>query len=295
MNESGLPRALQSGSPALFKWTITLSLKRWREDAGLKQADAAKRLGRTIGHISNIEKDRLPPASDLEILLELYGKQDRIPFMRELLAAARKAKNWWTSLSGDVPSWFDLYLGLESGATELSSFDSVVVPGLLQTRDYAEAVIRGNPDLSDEQVTQLVDVRMGRQKILGRRSSPVHVMTVIDESVLYRKRGCPDVMRGQMMHLLEMSERPRIDIVVLPFDAGSTPAQDGSTFTLMTFPAEMDAPCAVYVELLTGGKYFEEPRDITEYRRALTRLHALAADPQTSRGIIQQAMKEVKP
>ncbi|WP_436499593.1 Scr1 family TA system antitoxin-like transcriptional regulator [Actinokineospora sp. HUAS TT18] len=296
MNESGLPPALRPGSPALFKRMITLSLKRWRDDAGLKQADAAKRVGRSIANISLIEKGQLPSAADLELLLDLYGKQDRIPFMRELLDSAKKAKNWWAPLSGDVPGWFDLFLGLEDGAAELSSFDSVVVPGLLQTREYAEAVIRGNPDLTDEQVTQLVEVRLGRQLVLTRASNPVHLSTVMDESVLYRKRGDAKVMHDQLAHLLRLSHRPRIDIQILPYDAGPSPAADCGTFTVLTFPPEIEGdPGLVYVELLTGGTYIEKKDEIAEYRRALTRLHALAADPKSSRAIIQRAMKEVKP
>lgn len=294
VNESGLPPALRSGSPALFKRTIALSLKKWRLEAKLPQKDAAKRLDRTVQHISNLEAGQLPTAADLELLLGLYGKADRIPFMRELLSAARKAKNWWTALSGVTPKWFDLFLGLESGAAELYSFDTVVVPGLLQTREYATAVLRGNTDLSEEQIEQGVELRLGRQQILDRAHEPVHVWTVLDESVLYRKRGDAGTMRDQLKHLLDMSRQPRIDIQVLPFDAGASVAQDGGTFTVMRFPQEMENdPGLVYLELLTGGQYFEKPDEIAEYQRALTRLHALAADQKASRGIIERAMKEV--
>ncbi len=295
MNESGLPSALRNGSPALFKRMIALSLRKWRLEAGLPQKEAAARLDRTVQHISNLESGQLPTAADLELLLGLYGKADRIPFMRELLSAARKAKTWWTAMSGAVPKWFDLFLGLESGAAELFSFDTVVVPGLLQTREYATAVLRGNTDLTDEQIHQGVELRLGRQQILDRDREPLHFWTVLDESVLYRRRGNAATMRAQLKHLLEMSERPRIDIQVLPFDAGSTPAQDGGNFVVMTFPPEMEGdPGLVYLELLTGGQYVESPDEVAEYRRALTRLHALAADQKTSRGILERAMKEVK-
>lgn len=294
MNESGVPQALRSGSPALFKRSISLSLKSWRQEAGLHQKDAAKRLDRTNQHISNLESGRLPTTGDLELLLQLYGKADRIPFMRELLNAARKAKNWWTALSGATPGWFDLFLGLESGAAELSSFDTVVVPGLLQTRDYAHAVIAGNPDLSDEEIYQLVELRMGRQQILDRETDPVHLWTVLDESVLYRQRGTAGVMRAQLKHLLDVSEQPRIDVQVLPYDAGANPASDCGMFILMRFPPEMEGdPGLAYLELLTGGQYVEKPEEVLQYERALTRLHALAADQKRSRGIIRRAMKEV--
>jgi transcriptional regulator with XRE-family HTH domain len=292
---SSVPPALRSGSPALFKRTIALSLQRWRKEAGLAQKDAAKRLDRTPQHISNLESgERLPSAADLELLLVLYEKPDRIVFMRELLSAAKRARNWWTALSGAVPRWFDLYLGLESGASELSSFDTVLVPGLLQTREYADAVFRGNPHLSDEEVRQHVELRVGRQQILEREDDHVHLWTVLDESVLYRIRGDAIVMHAQLEHLLEVGERPRIDIQVLPYDAGATPAQQSGTFTVMTFPPAMESdPGLVYLELLTGGQYFEDPSEIAQYRRALTRLQALAADQKKSAEMIKKAMKEV--
>jgi transcriptional regulator with XRE-family HTH domain len=295
VNESGLPSALRTGSPALFKRMIALALRKWRLESGLPQKDAAARLGRTTQHVSNIEAGQLPTAADLELLLGLYGKDDRIPFMRELLSAARSAKNWWTAMSGAVPRWFDLYLGLESGAAELFIYNTIVVPGLLQTRDYATAVLRGNPDLTEEQVTQGADLRLGRQRILDRGQESVRFRTVLDESVLYRRRGTATVMRDQLAHLIEMSEHPRVDLQILALDAGPTPALDGGNFVLMTFPPEMEGdPGLVHLELLTGGTYVEKPGEIAAYQRASTTLHALAAGQKTSRGIIERAMREVR-
>lgn len=294
MHESGLPPALRNGSPALFKRTIALSLKKWRLESGRPQKDAAVRISRTAQHISNLEAGQLPTAADLELLMEFYGQDDRISFMRELLTAARKAKNWWTGMSGAVPKWFDLFLGLESGAIELASFDTVVVPGLLQTRAYAEVLIKGDPDLVDDQVQKLVDVRMNRQKVL-HDGEGVYLHRVIDESVLHRLRGNPKVMREQLEYLLEVAAQPRIDIQILPFDAGASPAQDGGTFTVMKFPSEMEGdPGLVYLELLTGGQYFEKPEEVARYQRALSYLHALAATPKSSRGIIERRLKEVR-
>lgn len=295
MNETGIPEALRSGSPALFKRTIALELKRWRQEAGLGQKDAAKRIARTVQHISNLESDRLPSAADLELLLDFYGKADRIPFMLELLSAARRARNWWTALSGAVPKWFDLFLGLESGAAELATFHTILVHGLLQTPDYARAVLHGNPDLTDDEIDKAVELRLGRQQILDRTADPVRLWVVLDESVLHRPYGGANVMHGQLQHLLDMSERPGIDIQVLPYDAGPTSAQQGGSFTAMKFPAAMEGdPGLVYLELLTGGHYVEKPEEIALYERAMTRLQALAANQKASRGIIRAAMKEVK-
>jgi len=295
VNETGIPEGLRSGSPALFRRTIALELKRWRQEAGLGQKEAAARIGRTTQHISNLESDRLPGAADLELLVNFYGKADRVPFMLELLSAARKAKNWWTALSGAVPKWFDLFLGLESGAAELATFHAVLVHGLLQTPDYARAVLRGNPDLTEEEIEKAVDLRIGRQQILDREPDPLRLWMVLDESVLRRPYGGASVMRGQLQHLLDMSERPGIDVQVLPYEAGPTTAQEGGSFTVMKFRAAMEGdPGLVYLELLTGGKYVEKPEEIAPYERAMTRLQALAANQKASRAIIRAAMKEVK-
>jgi transcriptional regulator with XRE-family HTH domain len=292
---TSVPLPLRSGSPALFRRAIALSLTRWRQDAGLTQKDASGALQRTIQHVSNLESgNRSASAGDLELLLRLYGKADRITFMRQVLAAGKRARNWWTQFSGAVPEWFDLFLGLEGGAVELSSFDTVVVPGLLQRHEYARAVIRGNTDLTDEQIEQRVELRLGRQQVLSREDDPPSFWTVIDESALYRVRGDAGVMNRQLKNLLEMSERPRIDIQILPLDAGSTPAQDTGSFKIMKFPVAMENdPGVVYIELLTGGKYLEKPEEIAAYDRALSRLRALAADQKTSRAIIKKALKEV--
>ncbi|MGH3625651.1 MAG: helix-turn-helix domain-containing protein [Sciscionella sp.] len=278
----------------LKRW-IALELKRLRKEAGLKQKNAAARIGRSQQHVGYLESARnLPSAGDLEILLGLYGMPERTDFMRELLVAAKKGTNWWTNLSSAVPPWFDLFLGLEAGAAELSSFDALLVRGLLQTRDYAEAVIRADSDLTDEEAQQRVELRIERQRILDRDDDPVRLWTVLDESVLHRKRGDSTVMRAQLAHLLTMSERPRIDIQVLPLDAGAHTAQQGGTFTVMKFPPDMVGdPGVVYLELINTGLYFEKPDEITLYERTLSRVHALAATPEDSRGIIHRAMKEV--
>jgi uncharacterized protein DUF5753/helix-turn-helix protein len=292
VTEPVLPPALRDGSAALFARIIQLSMRKWREEAGYTQKDAAKRLGRTVQHISNLETKRLPGQSDMEVLLLFYGKDERIPFMCELLRAARKKSNWWKAFSGAVPQWFDLYLAMESGATEISSYDALVIPGLLQVTPYARAIMRGNPDFDDEEVEQRVDLRIGRQDILLRANSP-HLCTVLDEGVLHRMRGDKQTMIRQYKHLLELSEMPKIDIQVLPYGAGAVRADSGGTFTLMKFPPEMlTDQGVVYVELLTNGHYVEEPTKILEYERELGRLRALAADQKASRDIINKVMKE---
>jgi transcriptional regulator with XRE-family HTH domain len=293
--EEKVNSVVTSSSPAVLKRWIALELKRLRKEAELKQKDAATRIGRSQQHIGYLESARnLPSAGDLELLLGLYGMRERVDYMRELLTAAKKGRNWWTSLSSAVPKWFDLFLGLEAGAAELSSFDALLVTGLLQTRGYAEAVIKADTDLTDDEVRQRVELRMGRQRILDRGDDPVRLWTVLDESVLYRKLGDHSVMRGQLAHLLRMSERPRIDIQILPLDAGTHTALQAGTFTVMKFPPDMVGdPGVVYQELIDTGLYIEEPDEMKLYERTLTRVHTLAATSEDSRSIIERAMKEL--
>ncbi len=283
-----------SSSPAVLRRWIALELKRLRKAAGHRQRDAAERIGRTHQQVANQEAAKsLPPQSDLEVLLDHYGVPDRAEFMIKLLTAAKKGKDWWAHLSGAVPDWFDLFLGLEAGATELGSFDALLVPGLLQTRAYAESVIRADTDLTDEEVRQRLELRIGRQRILERDDEPVRLWTVLDESVLYRQRGGPEVMREQLAHLLTMCDRPRIDIQVLPLNAGAHQAEQCGTFTVMKFPHEMNDPGIVYIESIDSGDYLQEPHEVELYERALQRVRALAATPDESRVIIERGMKEV--
>ena len=189
----------------LKRW-IGLELRRLRTAAGKSRPETAQRLKQsrtTIGHLETARN--LPSAAVLEVLLGFYDVPERLPFLLDLVEAARKGRNWWDRLAGAAPAWFDLYLGLEAGAAELTSFDTYLVPGLLQIREYAEAVIHGDPDASEEEVQRRVELRLGRQQILDRDDDPVRLWVVFDESVLYRRRGTPRAMAAQIRHLIEVS------------------------------------------------------------------------------------------
>lgn len=285
-------------SPALLKRWIGLNLRQLRKEAGKGRPEVANRLGISRTSVGHLETARnLPSPAVLEILLDFYGTPERLPDFSKLIEAARKGRNWWEHLAGVVPSWFDLYLGLEAGAAELSIFDSYLVPGLLQTADYAEAVFRSDGDLTDEQVRQRVELRQGRQAVLeqGDDNEPARVCAVLDESVLLRQRGTSEVMAQQLDHLLEMSERPRVELLVLPLNAGAHVAQQGS-FQILKFPSEfVGDPGVVYLELLVEGRYYEDPDDIALYERAMNDLRVRASTPEESRTILHRAMKEVRP
>ena len=283
-----------SPSPAVLKRWIGLELRRLRTAAGKSRPQVAARLKQSRTAIGHLETARnLPSAAVLEVLLGFYGVPERLPFLLDLVEAARKGRNWWDKLADAAPSWLDLYLGLEAGAAEVTSFDSYLVPGLLQTREYAEAVIRGDPDAGEEEIQRRVELRLGRQQIFDRDDDPVRLWVVLDESVLYRQRGTPQVMATQIQHLIDVSQRPRVDLQVLPLDVGAHLAQQGS-FNLLKFPADMVGDTGVvYLDLLIEGRYYDEPKQVATYERAITRLRVQAATLQDSRALLFRAAKEV--
>lgn len=285
---------VESSSPALLRRWIALNLKQLRQEAGKDRSEVMQRLDLSRAQVGHLETaTRLPSRPVLEILLDFYGKPDRLPDFLKIVEAAKKGRNWWDQLAGAVPPWFDLYLGLEGGAGEIRTFAAYLIPGLLQTREYAEAVVRGDPDFTDEEVQRIVDVRMRRQRILDRDVDPARLWALIDELVLYRQRGDSAVMRAQIDHLITLSERRRIDLQILPRNAGAHLAQHGS-FSVLKFPTDwVGDPGVVYEEVLLGGRYHEDPEEIALYDRAITRLQALAATQEDSRAILQRARKEV--
>lgn len=288
-------------SPHRLKRWIALNLRQLRKDAGLGRPEVAKRLGVSRTAVGHLESARnLPSQATLEILLGYYGVPDRLADFAALVEAARKGKNWWNHLAGAVPPWFDEYLGFEAGAAELRVFETYVMPGLVQTEDYARAVVRADRSLSEDEINQRVQLRTERQGILdrddgGEDEDAVRLWVVLDESVLYRRRGTREVMAEQLARLLKVAERPRITVQVLPLDAGEHEAQQGS-FQLIKFPAEfVGDPGVAYLDELPEGYYHEEPGDVAKYEQAFAGLQAMAATPDDSRKLIQKALKEISP
>ena len=274
-------------SPALLKIWISSNLKHLREAAGHSRADVQKRTGLSRAQIGHFETtERLPSQPVLEVLLTYYGVPERLDEFARVLDAARKGKKWWEHLASAVPPWFDLYLGLESGAAEIATFETYLIPGLLQTRDYAEAVVRGDPDATEEDVQNRVEVRMSRQRILH---GSTQLWELIDESALYRERGNREIMNAQIDHLLAMSQCPHIDIQVLPQDVGAHQAQQGGTFGVLRFPPDFRHPGVVYEDTLAGTRYIDDPNIVTIYDRAMARMQAIAASPDQSRLLLQRA------
>lgn len=268
---------------ALRRW-IAIELKRLREAAGYEPADAAARIDKGVTAYRHYENNvRLPSASDVEVLLNWYGKPERVPFFRELIKAAQKGRDWWINFTTAVPDWFELYLGLEYGAARISSYDTIV-PGLLQTREYAEALFRaGERRFTDEEIHAKVELRMTRQQILTRDEGAPQLWSVLDECALQRVVGGPEIMQAQLDHLSTIAERANIEIQVLPNDVGAHAGLD-SAFAILDYPAEFEGdPGTVYVQTRVRGIYYEDPAEVTDYRRVFERLQMQALRPDESR------------
>ncbi|UOE21801.1 hypothetical protein NI17_001820 [Thermobifida halotolerans] len=234
------------------------------------------------------EQKRIP-ASELDALLNIYKVND--PQIRESLhecAKLAKQRGWWTKYKDAFPGGLPDF---ESEASVIRSYEAQVIPGLLQTPDYADAVFRAYKFREDEEINRLVKARMERQNIFSRVDPP-HFMTVIDEGALHRLVGSIEVMRTQLRHLTHMASRHNIDIYVLPFKAGAHAATTGS-FTIMDFPDPMDTS-VVYVETPTSTLYLEDDDEVREYNAMISRTQSAALNPTLSMNLVEEVIKSLE-
>jgi hypothetical protein len=233
-----------------------------------------------------MELGRVPfKERDVADLLTLYGvadDDDRNALLR--LARQASAPGWWQQFGDVVPSWFLSYLGLEESASLIRTYEVQFVPGLLQTADYARAVIQlGHHDKDDAEIEKRTELRRHRQNVL-RRSAPPQLWAVIDEAVLRRRVGTRAVMREQVESLIEATRLAHVRLQVIPFDAGGH-APAGCPFAILRFP-ERGLPDVVYVEQLTSAVYLDKPADVDHYAVAMERACLTAEPPDRTAAIL---------
>lgn len=278
-------------SPTVRGRRLRYELRQLREQRGLTIEQVAERSGGdwTPSAISRWETgDRRIRPVDLRVLLDIYdvrGDQREV-----LLTLAREARQrgWWQSYRSDaVPEWFQVYLGLEAEAASIHQYGSELVPGLFQTAEYYRAFMRAAPAAdNDEAIERKIAVRTERQERLASDDPPA-CWAVLNEAVIRRVVGGPDVMRDQLNHIVELANRSHISVQVLPFTAGAHPAMDGS-FIILGFPDAPD-PDVVYLESQTGSLYLEKPPEVERYRAMFNHLVAKALDPEVSVSLIAEA------
>lgn len=275
---------------AARRW-LAIELRRMRGNR--EPAEVGARIGKQSAAYRHYETgERLPSASDLEVLLNWYGRPERVPFFHELLRAARKGVDWWIRFPTAVPKWFNLFLGLESGAARISSFDALWIPGLFQTREYAEALYRASEQrMTDEQVAEAVELRMARQAIITREDAP-QIWCILDETALRRQVGGSTVMRAQLNYLSKVNERTNVEIQILPLSSGAHAGAEGS-FKILDYPPDFEGdPGTAYVDTLPQGIYYELPEQVQHYRRVFERLQVQANKPENTETSISKAKKD---
>ncbi|WP_069813165.1 helix-turn-helix domain-containing protein [Streptomyces sp. TP-A0874] len=266
-------------------------LRRLRESKGVSREAAGYSIRASESKISRMELGRVSfKARDVEDLLTLYGVTDGAE-REALLGLAREANlaGWWHSYGDVLPGWFQTYVGLEGAASYIRCYEVQFVPGLLQTPEYVHAVVsRGQPDAEPDEIQRRVDLRLERQKLLAAEAGPdFHI--VIDEAALRRPYGGAEVMRGQLRHLIEMSEHSGVTLQVMPFAFGGHAGESGA-FTMLRFP-EPDLPDVVYLEQLTSALYVDKPEEVAQYQRVMDRLHADSLTPGESRLLLDEILR----
>ncbi|GGO74380.1 helix-turn-helix domain-containing protein [Nonomuraea cavernae] len=275
-------------SPSARQRRLAAILRSLRKEKGLSRDAVAERLGCSAPTVTRIEAALVGARiSDVTMLLEIYEVP---PHTREiLLQLARDARKrgWWDKMSDTIPEYFQSYVGLEEDASSICGYETEYVPGLFQTEEYARAVMGAEPTLApDEELTQSLSIRMKRQELLTS-ATPPEMWMVLNEAVIRREVGGKDVMRRQLLHLLELSQQNPINIQVLAFDSGAHPAMNGG-FSILKFPKPSD-PDVVYVEYWRGSIYLEAPNDVNAYNRMFDHLRARALGPDATRRLIEQA------
>jgi transcriptional regulator with XRE-family HTH domain len=280
----------ERNSPMVRRRRLGLELRRLREAAGKTGDEVAEHLGWSASKVSRIETGRIAAAwGDVSDLLDLYEVTD-IDIRQTLLGMARqtKEKGWWQSFGDVLSTGYATLIGFETAARELHVFEPLTVPGLLQTPDYAHAVMRnGATDLSDEEIDRRVQVRLSRQAVLDGDDA-LKLWAILDEAVLTRQIGGPQVMGAQLTHLAELARRPGITIQVISFNQGAHAAMTGA-FGIFEFPG--DDPDIAYIDSITGELYLERPSDVRIAKDTLQRLRAAAAPIDTSLRLITQAAR----
>jgi hypothetical protein len=272
-------------------------LKQAREEAGISLEAAAKELEWSRAKMYRVEGGQAPMRThDVIAMCGVYGVAPGLTDALVAVARESKSRGWWHSYGDVIPDWFELYVGLEAAAGRIRDYEQMLIPGLLQTREYAAAVYRTASGRTEEAVAQAVALRMERQRLLlaRRRPAPPRLDVVIDEAVLHQ---CipGNGMRGQLARLVKAAETPRISVRILPRSAGPHRASATGGFILLDFPTVGSRPAeppTVYSENLTGALYLDKPAEVATYADVWESFSTVALDEEASEDLLTTMLKE---
>jgi transcriptional regulator with XRE-family HTH domain len=270
------------GKPTMLRMALGSKLRRLREASGVTREAAGYVIRGSSSKISRLELGRVSfKERDVADLLALYGvtdEQEREAFFA--LARQANAPGWWRQYGDVLPTWFEAYLGLEQAASVIRTYEPHLMPGLLQTEDYARTVIQlRHLQAPTNDVERRVALRMARQQFLTQPGAP-NLWVALDESALRRPLGSRAIQRAQLQHLIEMAQRPNITLQIVPFHVGG-PAAVGGPFTILRF-AEPGVPDVVYLEHLASACYLDKERDTVGYLALMDSLCIEAVSPDAS-------------
>ena len=282
-------------SPTAVRRELGQRLRAMRTGADMTVAEAAEQVGISTSKLTKIELAQLSATRDDVLkLLDTYGESgpDQQALLLTMVREGNR-KEWWEGRRTLHPK-FGSYLGLESVATALQAYDTHLVHGLLQTPDYARAMLRAaRPELLEHEIDQLVQFRLRRQEVLTRADPPpLTLWSVMDEAVLRRQVGGRETMHAQLQRLITASERPNVTLLVMPDELGAHPGLDGP-MSILQF--ETGTRPVVYVEGQAGNLYMEKDDDLRRCQQTMNHILAAAPGPDQSLALIRQIAKEIKP
>ncbi|PWI16220.1 transcriptional regulator [Streptomyces sp. Act143] len=277
-------------NPTVRRRRLGQELRRLRELKGMTAEEVAERLLVSQSKISRLENGRRSISQrDVRDLCGVYEVEDhRIVDSLMQMAKDSRQQGWWHSF-GDIP--YSVYIGLETDAASLRVYDPQVVPGLLQTRTYAESLISGAlPEATPGDIDKRVQVRLRRQERISAADNPLRLWAVLDEATLRREVGNRQVMIEQLEHLIEMSQLPHVTVQLIPFTMGAHPGVSGQ-YAILEFPDAADSS-VVYIEGVTSDLYLEKAQDVQKYSVMYEHLRAQALNADQSRDFISKVAKE---
>ncbi|MER0446359.1 helix-turn-helix transcriptional regulator [Streptomyces sp. Edi4] len=277
-------------NPTVRRRRLGQELRRLRELKGMTAEEVAERLLVSQSKISRLENGRRSISQrDVRDLCGVYEVEDhRIVDSLMQMAKDSRQQGWWHAF-GDIP--YSVYIGLETDAASLRVYDPQVVPGLLQTPQYAEALIAGAlPETVPADVEKRVNVRLRRQERVKATENPLRLWVVIDEAALRRTIGGKQLMIDQLESLIDQSRLPHVTVQVLPFSMGAHPGINGQ-YAILEFPDASDSS-VVYIEGVTSDLYLEKANDVQKYSVMYEHLRAQALNVDQTREFITAIAKE---
>lgn len=292
---TALPDGASGESPTVLRIMLGGQLRQLRESRGISRETAGYKIRASESKISRMELGRVGfKERDVADLLTFYGVVDEAE-RDAVLALARRANSpgWWHRYGDILPSWFQPYLGLEASAAVIRTYEVKFVPGLLQTEEYARAVVLlSHQRASPAEIEHRVRLRMERRRrVLGSLGGGSQVWAVVDEAALRRSVGGPEVMRAQLKSLIDATTNARIRLQVIPFRSGGYAAA-GGPFTVLRF-RDQELPDMVYIELLTSAVYLDKREETSDYILMMDQLAVDAEPPHRTIEIIEAALADL--